>query len=239
MKTIKTLFIVILTSLIGLQVSAVNGKSDKTETRQVSNFKGIKVSTGIDLYITMGTTEEVKIVADDDLIDNIITEVKDGTLRIYTKQSNWFNWNSGNQTRKAYVTVKEIELIEASSGSDVKSENTLKGEDLNVRTSSGSDVEIDVYYKNVWVDASSGSDAKLTGKVKTLNANASSGSDIKAQDLVSSVCKVNVSSGSDATVNVTDELYANASSGADVMYYGNPQVKDIDESSGGDVSQRK
>jgi hypothetical protein len=39
-------------------------------------------------------------------------------------------------------------------------------------------------------------------------------------------------------VNVTDELYAKASSGADVRYYGNPQVKDIDESSGGDVSHK-
>ncbi|HSO89497.1 MAG TPA: head GIN domain-containing protein [Draconibacterium sp.] len=239
MKTTKLLFTLVLSIMAGIGIAA-NGNSDKTETRQVSNFKGIKVSTGIDLYIKMGTTEEVKIVADDDVIDDLITEVKDGTLRIYMKQSNnWFNWNSGNQTRKAYVTVKELESIDASSGSDVKSENTLKGEELKVSASSGSDVELDVYYKNVWVDTSSGSDAKLSGKTKTLNAEASSGSDIKAQDLESSICKVKVSSGSDATVNVTDELYANASSGADVNYYGNPQIKDIDESSGGDVSQRK
>jgi hypothetical protein len=238
MKTTKLLFTLVL-SIITCMGIASNGNSDKTETRQVSNFNGIKVSTGIDLYITMGTAEEIKIVADDEIIDDLITEVKDGTLRIYMKQSNnWFNWNSGNQTRKAYVTVKELESIEASSGSDVKSENTLKGEELKVSASSGSDLEIDVYYKNVWVDSSSGSSAKLSGKTKTLNAEASSGSDIKAEGLESSICKIKVSSGSDATVNVTDELYANASSGADVRYYGNPQVKDIDESSGGDVSHK-
>lgn len=238
MKTTKLLFTLVLSVITSIGIAA-NGNSDKTETRQVSNFKGIKVSTGIDLYITMGTSEEVKIVADDEIIDDLITEVKDGTLRIYMKQSNnWFNWNSGNQTRKAYVTVKELEAIDASSGSDVQSENTLKGEELKVNASSGSDVEIDVYYKNVWVDASSGSDAKLSGKTKTLNAEASSGSDIKAEGLESSVCKIKVSSGSDATVNVSDELYANASSGADVRYYGNPQIKDIDESSGGDVSHK-
>lgn len=238
MKTTKLLFTLVLSIITSIGIAA-NGNSDKTETRQVSNFKGIKVSTGIDLYITMGTSEEVKIVADDEIIDDLITEVKDGTLRIYMKQSNnWFNWNSGNQTRKAYVTVKELEAIDASSGSDVQSENTLKGEELKVNASSGSDVEIDVYYKNVWVDASSGSDAKLSGKTKTLNAEASSGSDIKAEGLESSVCKIKVSSGSDATVNVSDELYANASSGADVRYYGNPQIKNIDESSGGDVSHK-
>jgi len=239
MKTIKALFIFILIAFISLNLMAAIGNSDKTQTRQVGNFKGIKVSTGIDLYITMGTTEEVKIVANEDIIDKVITEIKGGKLHIYTKQSNnWFNWNGGNQTRKAYVTVKELVSIDASSGSDVRSENTIKGEDLKVSASSGSDVAIDIYYKNVWVDTSSGSDAKLSGKVKTLNAEASSGSDIMAKNLESKICKVRVSSGSDATVNVNDELYANASSGADIRYYGNPQVKEINKSSGGNVSQK-
>jgi hypothetical protein len=238
MKTTKLLFTLVLSIIAGIGIAA-DGNSDKTENRNVGNFNAIKVSTGIDLFITMGTTEEVKIIADDDIIDDLITEVKDGTLKIYMKQSNnWFNWNTGNQTRKAYVTVKELQEIHASSGSDVKSENTLKGEDLKVSASSGSDVEIDVYYKNVWLDTSSGSDARISGKTKNFEAEASSGSDIKAQDLESKICKVSVSSGSDATVNVTDELYAKASSGADVNYYGNPQVKDIDESSGGDVSHK-
>jgi hypothetical protein len=238
MKTNQLLFALVF-SLITYVGIAANGNSDKTEIRSLSNFKSIKVSTGIDLYIKMGTTEEVKIVANDEIIDDLITEIKDGTLKIYMKQSNnWFNWNSGNQTRKAYVTVKELQEISASSGSDVNSENTLNGESLKVSVSSGSDVNLDIHYKNFSLDTSSGSDAKISGKTKNFEAEASSGSDIKAQDLESVICKVNVSSGSDATVNVTGELYAKASSGADVRYYGNPQVKDIDESSGGDVSNK-
>jgi hypothetical protein len=239
MKTTKLLFTLALSIITFISTMAAGGNSDKTETRQVSNFKGIKVSTGIDLYITMGTVEEVKITADDEIIDEIITEVKDGTLRIYIKKpNNWFNWNIGNQTRKAYVTVKELQEIDASSGSDVKSENTLKGEDLKVSASSGSDVEIDVYYKNLSIDASSGSDAKISGKTKNLEVSASSGSDIKTQDLESSNCKASASSGSDITVRVTETLQASASSGADVNYYGNPSSKDINESSGGNVNNK-
>ncbi|MGE0018142.1 MAG: head GIN domain-containing protein [Draconibacterium sp.] len=221
--------------VIGL--AALAGNSDKTETRNVSNFKGVDVSAGIDLYITMGETESVKIIADDDIIEKIITEVKDGVLHIYVKQNNWFNW-TGNETRKAYVTIKELNKIEASSGADVNSENTLKGEELKINVSSGAEVEVDVYYKNLEVSTSSGSDAKLTGKVKNLEASSSSGSDISAKELESVVCKASASSGSDITVNVSDELYASASSGADINYYGNPSVKDIDESSGGDVSRK-
>ena len=62
--------------------------------------------------------------------------------------------------------------------------------------------------------------------------------DIKANDLESKICKARASSGSDITVSVSDEIYAKASSGADINYYGSPQIRDTDESSGGDVRQR-
>ncbi|MCF6357731.1 MAG: DUF2807 domain-containing protein [Draconibacterium sp.] len=236
MKTIKTFFILFLIVATGINTSFADN-SDKTEYRKVKDFNAIKVSAGIDLYITIGETEEVKIVADDDIIDDVITEVIDGTLRIYMKEKNWFGWNSRG-SRKAFVTIKELVAINASSGSDVVSENTLKGESLKVKASSGSDVEIDVFYKNFSLDTSSGSDAKISGKVKTFEAKASSGSDIKARNLQSVICKVNASSGSDITVSVSNELYAKASSGADIRYYGNPDIRDISESSGGDVTQK-
>ncbi|NOY95725.1 MAG: DUF2807 domain-containing protein, partial [Chlorobi bacterium] len=51
-------------------------------------------------------------------------------------------------------------------------------------------------------------------------------------------CRVEVSSGSDASVYVTNELYARASSGGDIRYSGNPEHKDIRESSGGDIYKR-
>jgi len=236
MKTFRNLLLIIF--VLGISFStAFAGSRDKTEIRDVNNFSAIKVSTGIDLYLTMGNSEEVKIVADDDIIDRIITKVENGTLRIYMKKNNLFNWGF-NKTRKAYVTVKELKALHASSGSDVHSENTLRGESLEIKASSGSDVKLDVVYKNLSLDASSGSDAKLTGKAKTFEAEASSGSDITAGNLESVICKVKASSGSDATINVTDELYARVSSGADVRYYGNPSVKDIDESSGGDVKRK-
>ncbi len=238
MKTVKNLIILMLLAVAGINTAAFAGNSDKTENRNVKDFNGIKVSTGIDLYITMGNQKEVKIVADDDIIDNIVTEVKDGTLHIYMEKTDWFNWGRINETRKAYVTVKQLERIDASSGSDVRSENALKGDKLDIEASSGSDVYLDVVYKNVSLKTSSGSDAKLTGKAKYFSASASSGSDIVARDFETEKCQVKASSGSDATVNVSDELTAKASSGADIRYYGNPKSKDTEESSGGDISGR-
>jgi hypothetical protein len=237
MKTFKKLSILLIALILGTNIQAVAFSSEKTENRNLKDFNAIKVSSGIDLYLRMGGTEEVKVVADGDIIDKIITEVNGGTLKIYMKQNN--NWNWGfTKSRKVYVTVKELVKLDASSGSDVNSENTLSGETLDVKASSGSDVNLDVHYKNFSLDTSSGSDARVSGKTKNFEASASSGSDLNARDLQSVICRVSVSSGSDAIVNVSEELYAKASSGGDIRYYGNPQLKDINESSGGDVTHK-
>lgn len=234
MRKLKAIFLI---AMIAISVPVLAGNSDKTENRNLSGFSAIDVSTGIDLYISMGSSEAVKVVADDDIIEDLKTEVENGTLRIYMKRNNWFNWG-GNKTRKVYVTVTKLEEIDASSGSDVESENTLDGEKLDISASSGSDIELDVHYKNLSLDTSSGSDAELRGKVKYLKLSASSGSDIDAAELESQYCKARASSGSDISLTVTDELEADASSGADIVYHGNPQMRDIDESSGGDVRGR-
>jgi len=234
MKTLKTMLLLIMIAFTGVGTVLAG---NETQNRNVKGFNAIKVSTGIDLYLTMGNEESVKIVADDDIIDNIKTEVKDGTLHIYMKQNNWFNW-SGNSSRKAYVTVKELVALDASSGSDVETENTLEGDELKVKASSGSDVKLSLHVKTFSIVTSSGSDAKLSGKVKYLTAEASSGSDINASDLESAFCQARASSGSDISLTVTEEIKAKASSGGDIVYHGNPKSKDIDESSGGDVRQR-
>lgn len=240
MKAKKRILFFTLMVLTATFTAVQAGNSQKTETRTVNSFNAIDVSAGIDLYLKMGATEEVKVVADDDVIDEIVTEVKNGTLHIYMKKGNLFNFfNFGSTTsRKVYVTATQINRVHASSGSDVQSENTLRGDALEVRSSSGSDVVLDVVYKEISLDASSGSDIKMSGKAKTVRASASSGSDINARNLEAVICHVNASSGSDVAVHASDEIYASASSGSDISYSGNPSVKDIEESSGGDVSKR-
>lgn len=241
MKQFVKTILLLLVALIGINAAVFAGEKEKSEDRNVRNFDAVKVSAGIDLYISMGDNESVKVVADDDIIENVKTEVRGGTLHVYMKDNNWldniFNWGKSS-SRKVYVTARELKSIDASSGSDVKSENTLKGDALKVEVSSGSDINLDVVYKEVSLSSSSGSDARISGRAKYFTASASSGSDINARELKAQICKVSASSGSDATVTATNEIKANASSGADVRYYGSPEIVDTDESSGGDVSGR-
>jgi hypothetical protein len=236
MKTIK-LISIILFFTASVQVFTLNAAQTKgdRQTRHISGFHGVSVSSGIDLYLTQKNSEVVVVEADADDLDKIITTVEGGILKIYMKEKSWFNLNMNNAHRKVYVSFKTLDKLDASAGSDVVSESQLKLDNLKIDASSGSDVKLELEANELSVDSSSGSDITLKGKVNFLQANASSGSDINANELTTRKCSASTSSGSDIRINVTDELNASASSGGDITYSGNPSKKDINKSSGGGV----
>ena len=85
------------------------------------------------------------------------------------------------------------------------------------------------------LSASGGSDVMGSGLLDSLVVDASGGSDIDLSDLVVRAMVLDVTGGSDATVNVTGEVEGAASGGAEVTILGDPAAQRIDVSSGADV----
>jgi uncharacterized membrane protein len=83
-----------------------------------------------------------------------------------------------------------IESLRASSASSITSANTIKGENINLRTSSNINLNIESDY--IECKASSGSSITIKGMALNMEATASSGSDIDAKDLLAN--KVNAGS---------------------------------------------
>ena len=85
MKT-KQKWILFLLTLFFAVLNLNNYAATQEENRKVTGFDAIHITSGIDLFLSMGNTEKVTVVADDDIIDDIVTEVKNGTLKIYLKR---------------------------------------------------------------------------------------------------------------------------------------------------------
>ena len=195
-----------------------NGNVEIADRSISDNFSEIKVSRGLDVYITQSDDVRLSVEADENLHDIIITEVEGDILKIYADEN-----ISYSKSRKVMVSIKDIKRISSSSGSDVFSTNIIKANSLELSASSGSDMRIEVDTEVVDCKSSSGSDLRISGTTEKLFADASSGSDIKAGNLKAKNSTVRASSGADITVNTSEELYARASSGADIKYYGNPE----------------
>lgn len=204
-----------------------------TKDRQVENFTGIKVSTGIDVYLKQGETEKVSVEADDNIQEYILTEVRGGVLNVYTEAT-----IRSAERKRVYVTVKEISSIRTSSAGDVFGESPIKSDRLELSASSAGSIKLDVSAKEIKADISSSGDITLTGITDLLEADLSSAGDLNAYELNTREADVSVSSAGDADVNVTEKLTARASSAGDINYHGNPKYIDVHSSSAGGVHKR-
>lgn len=212
--------------------TGIKGNGDVlSEERSINeNFNSIKVQQGINLYLTQGSSVELNVEADENIIDLLMTEVRNGELKIY------FEKNVNRATRNVYLTATDINKIAASSGASVKSENTIHGSSIELSSSSGSSIKLKVDAEEVRSATSSGAEMDLYGSTEYLSAKASSGSHIDAEDLKSQNALAKASSGANIDLNVSSSLTAKASSGGDIDYVGSPNDVNKDTSSGGSVS---
>ena len=209
------------------------------EKRNVSGFHGVEVGGGIDLYLTQGGTEAVAISASDaELRKRITTEVVNGILKIrFEWEKGWKGWNNSKKNLKAYVSVKDIDQLHVSGGSDGFVDGTLKSPSLNLLVSGGGGFTGKLEVTTLKAGISGGSDADVSGTAKTLNVNASGGSDFDGFDLTVENCNADASGGSDISITATKELTVESSGGSDIHYKGSAVIVNIRSSGGGSVKK--
>jgi hypothetical protein len=187
------------------------------QRRQVSGFHGVKVSHGIDLYISQSSEETVVVSASDEEYRNKIkTVVENGILKIYYDDNKSWGINWGNRKLRAYVSIRNIDQLDASGGSDVMVEGNLRGDKLSMDISGGSDFKGKVDVQELSIDQSGGSDIDITGRASRLNLGSSGGSDFDGYGLMTDVCVIDASGGSDVTISASKEISADASGGSGV-----------------------
>lgn len=232
----KTIALSVLLAASGLLSADRDWKKDRT----VSSFTGLSVSSGIDVYLTQGGSEKLTIEAKGIDEDDVKSEIRNGTLKLYIERRgmSWgFNFGRDRYV-KAYVTFRQLRNIQASGGADIFGQGNLTFNDLNVEASGGSDIKMDLKADELNASASGGADLILNGSARTLNANGSGGADLDARKLTVEVCNANSSGGSDVYVNATREVSMKASGGSDIYYYGPARVLARSESGGSDITHK-
>ena len=232
MKKIIFASVAILAFLAGFSQSDVNSK----ETRNVSGFHGVQVSGGIDLYLSSGTESVSVSAANTNIRNHMVTEVENGILRIHLEK----NWrpDDSNPRMKAYVSVKNLDKLEASGGGDIIILHEISTGNLDVRLSGGGNMEGKLNAEHLFIKQSGGSNVKLAGNVKDLDVDVSGGGNLDGNELITDYASIHASGGSNSEITVNKELRVVASGGSDVYYKGHASVKEIKSSGGGSVTHK-
>ena len=225
MKISKTyiasfLFAAVMLANVPLMAQQLKGNGNfKSQTRNVSDFKGINTSGGFYVEITQGDTESLKIEAEENLIDNIKTEVRNGVLHIYSDKS-----ISTSEGMKAYITVKELNEIDISGGVQVVGKSAFKTNILKLDMSGASTVNMALNANKIIANMSGASKIELKGQVNDLKIAMSGASHAAVAELIAKDVNVTASGASKAKVHADKALHITASGASAVFYKGSPSI---------------
>ncbi len=213
-------------------------KDKNAEVRPVADFTGIKVSGGIDVYLSQSDSYSLAVSASDDKYrDNIKTEVNNGILEIYYDNDHSLR-NNDDKNLRAYISFKTLESIEASGASDVIVSSLLTSNTLLVKLSGASDIKGPVKITNLSMELSGASTVTINGDVQNLKLSASGASDVKNYDLHVDNCIAKLSGASDVSLTINSSISANASGASTLFYQGAPEKREVATSGASSIAQK-
>ena len=163
---------------------------------------------------------------------HIITKVENGTLFITSDEN-----IDEAKAKNIRVKLPKLTAVKSTSGSSVSSNGILKGTEISIKTTSGSETKLTLEFDTISCEASSGSSLSINGKALLLKTDSSSGSTIEANELLVNDVVSESTSGSSTNVHPLVSLKAKASSGSSIDYNSSPKTLTKEESSGGSVSK--
>lgn len=194
-----------------------------SETREVSGFDAVNVSYPAQVLIKQGNAESLKIEAEDNLLPNLKTQVKNGTLEIFYKRENGKHVNP-TKTPKITIVVKDLADVEFTSAGELTIEN-LKTDRLDVSLSGAGNIDLDnILVKALTVSLSGAGSASASGTADNLDLSISGFGDFKGKELHDKDARVSISGAGSATVWVDGDLNAEVSGAGSVSYYGSASV---------------
>ncbi len=193
------------------------------EHRQVSGFTRVVYATEGHLHIVQGSVEALRIHAEDNLLQYLSTTVQGGTLQLRTTGSVDLR---PSQPIEFFLTVQSLGGIDFQ-GIGAIDATSLSTTRLAVTCSGIGDVTLaNLDAEELVVELGGISTARAFGTVdqQTITLPAFGFGAYDGQGLQSREAHVYVHGQADATVRVSDQLFATVTSSGSVYYIGSPRV---------------
>jgi len=233
------LFLFIILSAASLQAQNYVVVDPNAELRTLEgSFSSIKVSGGIDIYLSQSDNEAIAVSAIEERFrQEIKTRVENGVLRISYEGDKLFG-GMRNKKLKAYISFKSISRIEASGACDVRVSGKIDVASLDLILSGASDFKGAVKVNDLVMNLSGSSDVKISGTANSVKIESSGSSDVNGYDLVTDLCTASASGASDINITVNRELNASASGSSYIFYKGAGVVKEVHSSGSSSIARK-
>jgi hypothetical protein len=194
----------------------------ETESRSVGTFEAIRVMGSMDVVLSPGSSHAVRVEADENLLNYIVTERNGDALEIRTRDRYSLRPSAGI---KVYVTAPLVDEILITGSGSVVSEGRMSAKDqMRVRVTGSGDVKLDVNAPGVDAQASGSGNIILAGVTRNFKAEINGSGAMRCFDLKSETADVDISGSGSAEVFASRKLDVAIHGSGDVAYKGAPAV---------------
>jgi len=195
--------------------SGITGSGDiVTRTFDYQGFSVIEASYGFNLEVTQGNEYSITVSVDDNVVDRLKVSKSGDTLSIGLDPRTYERMNL-----VARITMPSLNNIEFSGGTQGDISGFTSTHDFDIALSGGS-----------W--------ATIVGSAGDLTIDASGGSHFDLSEFTVDDVDAELSGGSHGSVYVGGRLDADISGGSHLSYYGDPELGDIETSSGSTITPK-
>ena len=205
--------IISLTMILGLASCSddneIRGSGNlESEFREVNFFDKLNSVGVFEITMIQGETQSVKITADDNILNDVITSVSNSELLLDLKNENYTNI-----TLKAEITITDFYGITNSGVGNI----TIR--------------EIDVEHEIDVVNSGTG-DINMKGEAESMTIYNEGTGDIESYDLFIEDAVIEIVGSGDVQINASNSLKIKISGSGDVYYKGAPTIDVTIEGSG-------
>ena len=192
----------------------------ETQVRDLDTFTKIDLSGASNLEIICGSEEQkVEVVADDNLVNLIETEVTDGTLHITSVGA----MPMGSSTFDLRIHIKQLDELIVSGAGTVNIKN-LDNEKTRISLSGAGNVKMeDVKCGTLSLDSSGAAKVNAGGECEEVNIDLSGAGGVNLKELKAKIVNISISGAGGADVYASDSLNVDISGMGKVTYYGDPK----------------
>lgn len=204
-----------------------------TKNRSTGSYEGVQLVGSMDVVLVAGSEGNLQVEAESNLQEYIVTEVKNGTLKISTKE----NVNlRPTKDIKITVPIESIDHVSLTGSGDIWSTDVIKGKEFKVSVTGSGDMKLNLDVQDLEGKITGSGDISLEGKAKDFDCKITGSGDFKAYELKAENVEARVSGSGDVQVYASKSLDATVAGSGDITYKGNPEKQDFKTSGSGSVS---
>jgi len=200
----------------------IAGEGDTEEVLvYIEDFDKISNTTEAEIILSQGDSQEVKIRAQKNIIDNLNLDIRSGK---WTIKHDKMVRSAKNIT--IYITIPDIDDIHISGSGDLSTSGSFQNlKKLQIELTGSGDVDFDGDIRDLEIKTSGSGNTDLFGEAETLDLKITGSGSTYAYSLDTERAEIKLTGSGSAKVKVADYLNATISGSGDVYYRGNPETE--------------